>query len=120
MKTEPIKVSAALEKAATMKDGGVRLTFDTQELDAKRAGELFALKKTVGWLIFATYGNEQVVIPDAPPPEFKGQKTPSQRLHSITFVEWKQRGSNGNFDSYYKARIEGFINEIKDGLEPEA
>lgn len=117
MNTEPVKVSACLEKATTMKDGSVRLTFDTQELTPERCASIFSLKNQMGWLIFCASSTEEIELPTEMPMEFKDQKTPSQRLRAVLFVEWSQLGKIGDFDSYYKRKMESFIQGVKDGLD---
>jgi len=49
--------------------------------------------------------------------EFKGDKTPAQRLRGSLYVLWKQQGSKGDFELYYKVAIERLIDEIKTKLE---
>lgn len=117
MNTEPIKISASLEKVATMADGGLRLNFNTQELDAQKAGELMAIKNVVGWLIFATYGTEQVEIPEEPPTEFVSQKSPSERLRNVLYRLWEKKGKAGEFEEFRRVKMEKIITHFKDQLE---
>lgn len=117
MKTEPVRVSAALEKASTLKDGSVRLVFDTQELDARKAADLFAQKNMVGWLIFAAHGTDQVVIPDEPPAEFRNQKSYSQRLRGCLYRLWEMEGKKGDSETFYQQKMETIIEWVKNKLE---
>lgn len=118
MKPEPIKVSATLEKVSTMKDGGLNVNFHTQEVSAKKAGEIMAIKKITGWLIFATYDNEAVLVPDEPPPEFQNQKSLTKRLYDVMFVWWKQSKTEQDFEAFRRAKMEAVIQWVKDKLEP--
>lgn len=43
-------------------------------------------------------------------------KSPSQRLHSVLFLLWKQEGEEGQFEQWYQGRMENIINEIKQQL----
>jgi len=115
---DPVKVTASLEQASTRKDGSVKLIFGTPELDSEKMAALFDLKNEYGWLVFAASGTPQVEIPEAPAPEFKNDKSASQRLRSVLFIEWKQMQTKIDFDTYYKRRMEGFIDSVKEHLEP--
>lgn len=115
---EPVKVTAALEQASTRKDGSVKLIFGTPELDSEKMAALFDLKNQYGHLIFAANGTPEVEIPNTPAPEFKNDKTPSQRMRAVLFLEWRQIGPRIDFDTYYKRRMEGFIDSVKEKLEP--
>lgn len=44
-------------------------------------------------------------------------KTPSQRLRSILFVYWKQKGKGEDFDTFYARKIESLIDTIKSKLD---
>lgn len=44
-------------------------------------------------------------------------KTPSQRLRAVLYVLWERKGSNGEFEVFYVASMEKFINRIKQELE---
>jgi hypothetical protein len=47
----------------------------------------------------------------------RNDKTPSRRLHSILFLIFKQRGSEGDFDSFYKREMEKLIEHYKAKLD---
>ena len=44
-------------------------------------------------------------------------KTSSQRLRSVLFVLWKQRGEEGTFEDFYRGTMEKFIDSVKAKLE---
>lgn len=47
-------------------------------------------------------------------------KTPSKRLRAVIWVLWKQENPNAkksDFNNFYKDKIEGFIERIKQDLE---
>lgn len=45
-------------------------------------------------------------------------KTPSQRLRAVIHVLWRQTGEPyGDFEIFYRNKMENFINEIKGGLD---
>lgn len=52
--------------------------------------------------------------------EVKGQfdtKTPSQRLRAVLFILWRQADGTGDFEDFYRRRIEDIINSVKRKLE---
>jgi len=71
-----------------------------------------------GWFLFSgeTIKSEELDLPDVKP-EFKGDKTVSQRQRNVLYVYWEQNGSKGTFDNFYKQKLEIYINSIKEKLE---
>lgn len=116
-----VLLSAVLDKASTMKDRSVKLIFETQELNSDDCAKLFALRQQMGWLVFASADESDAdmeqLIPDEPPKEFKDDKSPSQRMRSVLFVWWTQLGSVGNFETFYRDKIEVMINWVKEKLD---
>lgn len=43
-------------------------------------------------------------------------KTPSQRLRGVLYVLWEQTGKSGDFETFYRQKMEGLINLIKNKL----
>ena len=108
-----------VEKVTTLKDGSVRMTFDSQELNGKDAAILFSLRRQLGWLLFS---ENQIKEEDVPYKAAKGvnNKTPSQRLRSIIYVKWSQlKDKEDDFEDYYNSFMESLIEEIKLTLDPE-
>jgi hypothetical protein len=117
---DPVKLGAILDKLTTLKDGSVKLIFETQELDRDKAADLIAMRNQLGWLVFAPNGTPQVDIPSEPAREFKDDVSPSQRLRNVLFVYWKQLGGTGIFEDFYKSKINRWIDAIKERLDPAA
>jgi len=46
------------------------------------------------------------------------EKTPSERLRDIIFVYYKETGSTGDFDSFYRKHMEAHIDSYKSKLNP--
>ena len=58
--------------------------------------------------------------PDAPPLKVDkelNQKTPSQRLRWVLFRLWEQEGNQGDFEAYYRTKMEGLIDFLKRKLD---
>ena len=110
------KVPSTIKKVATMTDRGLRLTVDTNELDPKDQAELFSLKDKFGWFLFKETKFEESDVLDLPDikPEFKGDKTPSQRMRGIIYVIWEKLGSQKTFEEFYKSKVEEINTWLKD------
>ena len=76
------------------------------------------LKGTQGYFVFAV--QETITAADIPNEqlEFKGDKTPGQRLRAVLFRLWEQNSSTtkGDFETFYKSRMERLITQIKEKL----
>jgi hypothetical protein len=76
------------------------------------------LKSKQGWFLFKE--NEIVMqdIPTESAPEFKNDKTPSQRLRAALYVYWDSKTARKqDFNSFYDSWVERKIHEIKDKLD---
>lgn len=117
MKNTKVKpIPAILDKITTLKDGGTKTTFDTQELDDEEISYLFSLRNKMGWLYFVADQVDELEIPEDPPAEFKEDKTPSQRLRAVMYILWNQLGRHGDFTDFYRIRMNKIIEEVKDKL----
>ena len=101
----------------TMADKGIRISFDTQELTAEVMTQVFMLKGRMGYLIFsATPLNPELLdIPDISP-DFKGEKSPSQRLRAVLYKLWEQQGASIDFAVFYRSKMDSIINQVKEKL----
>jgi len=110
-------IPSYVKKIQTLADKSVQLVFETQELSPDTVGYLFSLVDSYGYLLY--FKNppkpEDVDLPDFAP-EFKTDKTPSQRLRGVLFILWKQGGEQGDFDFFYKQELEKIITHFKDKL----
>lgn len=110
-----IQVPAILTSLALTKDGGMRAGFATQELTDEDKLILTKLHGQFGYLLFQP---NQFNIEDLPTEQAEDKnKTPSKRLRASLFVLWKQEGKNGDFEIYYREKMEKLINYIKEKLD---
>lgn len=110
-----IQTNIIIGSIRSRRDGSLGFSAETPELDSN---EKVAFMDLQGQVIKA------LLVPDQSPeaPVLKvdkelGDKTPGQRLRSTLFVLWKQRGEQGEFDTFYRDYMERFINRIKEELE---
>lgn len=102
----------------SLKDGSLSITFETQEISPGKVGEVYALRNKIAYLYISA---NQITLPeqkmiDAMEPEMVG-KSPSLRLRNVLFVSFGQNNEGyPDFDSFYKAKLESFINIVKSNL----
>lgn len=106
-----------LTGAATRSDGSLGLRLATPELKPDEKTAIFELlNQNLKMLLQPGDG-----APDGLT-DVKGEfdtKTPSQRLRSTIFVWWKQQNEPGEFDDFYRKKMEVLIDFVKDQLKPE-
>lgn len=113
------RVGATFEKASTLKDGSLRVTFDTQDLDAEKMAKVFQMRKELGHLIFAK-PNTDIEIPGQKPkgiPKGANEKSASQRLRAVIYRVWESIGGHGSSEAFYQNEIEKIIDGYKARLE---
>ena len=100
--------SAIITKITTMADRSVRLQVDTQEASKEEMTELFALSNEFVNYAFAPSEVEikEEDVPDVKP-EFKGDKSPSQRLRARMFVYYKDKNkTEEGFQMWYSNALD--------------
>lgn len=107
------QVQSTISKLTTLSDNTVRLTVDCQELSPEEATKVFELKGTIGWFVFSPNTIEEKDIPDTQA-EFKGDKTPSQRLRNVLWVIWNNNGNKEDFIQFYNKKVEDIIRLLKE------
>ena len=117
METKILQVPAEISRVQTMSDGGLRLFVDTQEISSEDKGLVMGMFNKVGWFLFAEQPIDALEAVDLPKIELEeGEKQPSQRLRATLYVYWEQKKIAEPFDTFYKRKMEEFINVIKDKL----
>lgn len=108
------QVQAQMTRCAALADGGVTVGFHTKELNTTEKAEVMDFHNQAGWLLF-----KPSEIPEEDIPKVEAEyevKTPSQRLRGVMFVWWKQQGGLGEFEEFYRAQMERYIEHIKNKL----
>lgn len=109
-----------IESISTRKDRTIKIVLGTQELSSVKAAELFSLNNNIANIYISPnqITNEMIKeIDKASINDLDNVKSPSQRLRSVIFLNYKQNNEGFNtFDSYYLNKMEKFINHFKDKL----
>lgn len=116
----PVKLPAIFTKAETLSDNSVKLIFATRELGGADTAQLFGMKGKEVWLLLAPDQSlDAVDVPKAKPDAGTGQKTPGQRLRAVLFVLYSQLGKPGDFEDFYRQKVERIIEQYKAKLDGE-
>lgn len=111
-------LSCQIGSIRSLKDGSVSILIETPELSPGKVGELFALRNQLAAVYISPKAISQKEIDQVNEidPEFTG-KTSSQRLRNSLFV-WFSQEPQGfkDFDSFYKSKMELFIDNVKANL----
>jgi hypothetical protein len=114
-----VKLPAIFSGVKSRKDRSYRLEFDTRELGAD-AAELLKIHGSECWLLIAPDDSlDAVEVPNTKPDVGTGQRTPGQRLRAVLFVTWQQVGKPGDFEDYYRTRMNRIIDQLKAKLDGE-
>lgn len=111
-----ISLESQLTSASTRADGSLSLRFSTPELDASEKTAVFEIQgKNVKLLIQPMDGEPDELIDVKQ--EFE-TKTPSMRLRACLYRAWEQAGKPGEWEDFYRHKMEFYIRDVKSHLQP--
>ncbi len=105
-----IRLPAYFTGFSSRADGSMSLRFNTQEVNSDEVTEMKRSLLSFGWIVFAPQ-EEALEIPKESISD--DTKKPSVRLRAVIYILWQQKGSVGDFDTFYRGRIESIIDNIK-------
>lgn len=116
-----ILIPSNLDTISTLKDGTIKLVFETQELTPDKVGELFACRNKLGYLAFKpeTFEKDQIdLIESLKTIDIDEGKSPSKRMRGVLFRLWQQ-DNKGYTDPnmYYQFRMNDLIDMLKNEFE---
>lgn len=106
---------AILTSIAYLKDGGLRIGFATNELSDEDKVIASRFHQKFGYVLFKENAFKEEDVPDTDATD--ESKSPSQRLRATLFVLWKQKGSKGDFEAFYRDNMEKAITRVKNLLD---
>lgn len=115
-----IRVQSTISKVETLADNSLKLSVVTQELAPESETEIFKYRNKLGWFVFKEETIKEEDLKDLPEiePEFKGQKSPSERLRNIIWVYWDSKTNKSKpFETFRLEYMEKLIQSIKDKLD---
>jgi len=109
MEKDIINIPAILTDKGYLSDGGRKLVLITNEITDEQAYIIAKLGKgTFGFFVFSPHEitSDELSIPEFEP-EFKTDKTPSQRLRDCMYryYEAKNKGDTSDFEVWYKTSM---------------
>jgi hypothetical protein len=112
---KPFQAPAILNVGAPTKDGGMRGRFETNKLLDEEKLNLLSYDGKFGYIMFSP---NQFTLDDLPKEQAEDKnKTPSKRLRASLFILWKQNGEVGDFETFYRERMEKLIKFIQEKLD---
>jgi len=104
---------AILTGVRATNDNGLALSFRTNELSNEEKVTAMAFHQRFGWILFRENQFAEVDVPDTDAPNDE-DKTPSQRLRSVLYILFQQKGKPGeNFEAFYRLNLEKAIERVK-------
>lgn len=113
--TKIFQVPAILTGFSTSKDGGASVRFSTNELSDEDFLIMKQFQGQFGWLLFQENPFSESDIPKESAED--KTKTPSKRLRASLFVLWNQTGATGDFEVFYREKMEKIIDHVKSKLD---
>ena len=115
------QVQAILDSYRSMKDKGLRITFDTGELSPELMANIHYGWQKYGFLIFSAdpFTSQQIEELNDIKIEYQDEgKPPSQRLRAVLYRCWEQKNEGyETFIDYYNVKMEKLINHFKNKLD---
>lgn len=110
---------ASVHKIETMADKGLGIKLYTPELEPESMARIFAFKGLAVWCALqeTKIKEEYLKIPEVIP-EFKNEKSLSERLRNVMwlFHNKKYPKQNDNFEQWRKNQMEKIINQYKEKI----
>ena len=111
---------AQVSTIRSLKDGSISVCMETQEMSSGKAGELFSLR---GKIIVAYLSAKDTITQremdqiDNIDHEVQG-KSQSQRIRNTLYRVWENKPEGyKDFDSFYKAKTELYIEHLKSKID---
>jgi|ERR1035437_4259592 hypothetical protein len=112
-----LQFASQIESVNAKADKTLSIKIGTQELSPDDASYLLSMMGNVVWVGIAETEIKSLEVPDVIP-EFKGEKSPSQRLKAIIYVLWKEKTDQKEaFPRYYDSYLSKIIEQLKTKLD---
>lgn len=115
-----ITLPAIIEGISTRKDRTVRISIGTQEMTPETAAQLFRLANQYAYVAIKPedFVGEEIAAIDDLSTEGEQVRTPSKRLRSVLYINYKQDAEGYNdFRDYYLHKMERIIEHFKGRLD---
>lgn len=109
-------VPSILESISTLKDGTIKLVFETQELKPVDVGTLFSYRKGIGYLAYKPelFQEDQIKLIEKLKVEEFETKSQSKRMRDILYRLWEQNNQGyEDFNLFYQYRMNHLCEVLK-------
>ena len=111
-----IQFQSILDSMKMNKDKSLTLKLETREMTSEEIGLISNLANMECWVGMSDLLISKLDVPDEVP-EFKGEKTPSERLRNVLYIYWKEvNKGQGSFETFRNNYMEKIISSIKEKL----
>jgi hypothetical protein len=114
-----VVIPANLSNISSLKDGSIKLIFETNELHPADISILFSCRNKLGYLAFKPelFDTMQLDTLKGLKCDFDGEKSPAKRFRNVLFLIWKQNNEGyEDFNLFYINKMEIFIEKLKSKL----
>lgn len=111
-----ITCEVQLTGCATRSDGSLSLRFATPELVVDEKAAFMELQGLNLKMLLQPMNSEPLELKDVKT-ELE-TKTPSMRLRATLYVAWEQASKPGEWEDWYRRKMEHYITDIKNNLKP--
>lgn len=116
MSKKAIISEVQLTGASTRADGSLSIRLSTPELTADEKAAFMELQGLNLKMLLQPMDGEPAELKDVK--RELETKTPSMRLRAVLFVAWKQAGEPGEWEGFYRTKMESIIEKAKRELQP--
>jgi len=113
-----LQFPAILDGLKMNKDKSLTIKLETREMSSDEVGKIADLANIECWVGMSEVVISKLDIPDEIV-EFKGQKTPSERLRNTLYILWEKTGKSGDFETYRNIQMDKIINYLKEKIPNE-
>lgn len=111
-----ITCEVQLTGCATRSDGSLSLRFGTPELKPDEKAAFMELQNMNLKMLLQPMTGEPAELKDVKT-ELE-HKTPSMRLRAVLYVAWDQAGKPGEWEDWYRRKMNFYIEDVKKNLAP--
>lgn len=115
-----IILPAQIEGLTSRKDKTIKVTFGTQELSPVDAAQVFTLNQRFCYIAIKeeTFQQDELDSLDSIKTDLESNKTPSQRLRGILYINYQQDNEGyKDFTTYYISKMDKLCEHFKSKLD---
>ena len=110
-----LKVKIIITGVRSKVDRSLGLTLSTPELSTEERSEFMNLQGINCQALFEPTDTTPAEVYEVK--KEIGQKTQGQRIRAVLFILWKNEGSKGEFENYYRDKTNQYIDFLKGKIE---